>query len=139
MAQTFKIKISVKLWYLLFELIGLFVLLFIILDKQKFGPVKISVIALVGTSILLGLMYIAYIFSYKIEIINQSFSVRKFFTTKTFKVSDITSIDYNRLAFDAYIIKAERKKVVISHRLTNKNAIDRFFDVNGVFKKFPRV
>lgn len=117
------------------------IILFLIFDKNEFNAEKICAITLIAILALIGLVYTFYLFSYKIIIRSEGFSVRKFFIIKTFEINDITNIEYKRVAFGdyTYVVKFKNGKMEVSQLLKDKALIDRVLAEKGFFKKFPRI
>ena len=142
MEKKYKMKASIKI-------IGVFCIMFLagisllcIYDDYKYDIYELVFIIL-ASALLGGIMLIwtIYMFCFKLVINDKVFTVRKFFTTKTYHIDDITNIDYKRILFGdyAYVLKIGNKKVEISQFLKNKIEIDRYFKDNGIFEKYPRV
>lgn len=141
MEQSVKFKWGIRIWFCAFEILAIAIILSLIFDKNEFSTETICAITLIAILALLGLVYTFYLFSYKIVVRGEEFSVRKFIITQTFKTEDITSVDYKRKAFGdyTYVIKIGKKKVEVSLLLKDKIVIDKFFEEKGIFRKFPRV
>ena len=141
MEHTFRLRTGIKIWFSGFEVFAVFILLYLIFDKKEFNAEKICAITLIGILLILGLLYTTYLFCYKIKIGDRFFAAKKFFAWHTYRVEDITNIQYKRIAFGdyTYVIRIGKKKVEISQLLRNKVFVDKFFEENGVFRKFPRV
>lgn len=82
-----------------------------------------------------------YLLTFKLSIINNELSVRKFFITRSYKISEITNVEYKRIAFGdyTYVLCFGKKKVEVSQMLNNKTMLDKYLDEQGVFKRYPRI
>lgn len=140
MGQSVKLRLGIKIWFCTFEILAIVIVLSLIFDKREFNSEKICTISLISLLAIFGLVYIFYLFSYKIIIRSEDFSVRKYFITTTFKIEDITGVEYKK-AFGnyTYVVIIDKTKMEVSPLLNNKNLIDSFFETKGIFRKFPRV
>lgn len=134
-------KLGIKFLFGLLDLIGIFITFCLILQNNDFNIEKLLAIILVGIFSASGAVYTLYLYSYKIVFEDKNFSVRKFFITKTYEINEISGIIYKQNIFGlyTYIVKIGKKKIEISPALKNKIIADKFFEENGIFKKFPRV
>lgn len=141
MEQSFKLRLGIKIWFCTFEILAIVIVLSLIFDKHEFNSEKICAISLISLLAIFGLVYTFYLLSYKIIIRSEDFSVRKFFITRSYKISEITNVEYKRIAFGdyTYVLCFGKKKVEVSQMLNNKNLVDSFFEAKGIFRKFPRV
>lgn len=141
MEQSVKFRLGIKIWFCIFEVLAIVIIISLIFDKHEFNLEKTCAISLIALLAIVGVVYTIYLFSYKIIIRSEDFSVRKFFITRSYKISEITNVEYKRIAFGdyTYVLCFGKKKVEVSQLLKNKNLVDSFFETKGIFRKFPRV
>lgn len=141
MEQSVKFRLGIKIWFCFFEVLAIVIIISLIFDKHEFNLEKICAISLIALLAIVGVVYTIYLFSYKIIIRSEDFLVRKFFITRSYKISEITNVEYKRIAFGdyTYVLCFGKKKVEVSQMLNNKTMLDKYLDEQGVFKRYPRI
>lgn len=141
MNKTVKMNNGIRIWFSAFDILIIIVLICIILDKQDFNFEKIFGLILTAFLTSAMLVYSLYLFSFKIMVYDNYFTVRLFFKTRICKITDITDISYKRITFGdyTYVVRFGKRKMEVSPLMKNKRIIDKKLQDNGIFEKYPRV
>lgn len=141
MQQPIKIKWGIKLFAFVVILLCIAISMLGIFDKGYDITERICIIV-VGVVIgMIWLVWFVYLLRYKIVIVEDQFTVRVFFKTRIYHISEITNIVYKRMAFGdyTYVVKFDNGKMEVSSLLKDKYTIDKKLDDSKIFEKYPRI